>query len=323
MSTRAEEHRVRAFLRCSIDDHPFFVDAASIDAIRPAGALEPDSGPDGLIGFAHHGAARLPVYGLTYLSNRVIETTRSACGTWLLLGGPTPQALWVDEVIGERPVSIDQVLPLPGWVFRRSSRWFSSLARSGEELTPVFWPGRLFTEGSHLPPDEPPPLPDLPAGQGDRITLCAVTAPSPRSRPLTIGLSHRQVVELIEAPRVTRVPGLPTPIEGFFVWRERLVPWLDLAKWLGLESDGNQAGTRLLIVRLPGMPEPFGFPVLPSIRLLASSVEHQQCQRWLPVTLELLRSAVELWEETVLFPDFQKLIINSSPAPTPGKPSHL
>jgi chemotaxis signal transduction protein len=304
MISQPDDAGSRTFLRCSFADLPFLVDAASVLEIRSAVAWEAEPGSDGLLGFVGEGASR--IHGMTDLIDRTIDP--SSAGAWLLLRGETPRALWVDRVGGESRVSVDQVLSMPEWIFRRSSRWFSALVRSGEELTPVFWPGRLGADPSDSPPAASPGLPDPPAGDaGDRLTLCAVTEPSPGVRPLTIGLSNRQVVEVVEATRTTRVPGLPKPMEGFFVWRDRLVPWVDLARWLRLPNAGPVDGKRLLVLRVPERREPFGFPVLPSVRLLALPVEHQRCRRRLPVADERLKAAIELWKETGQFPDFQKL----------------
>jgi chemotaxis signal transduction protein len=304
----------QTFLRCTFADQPFFVDAASVAEVRSAAALDADPGPDGRLGFAGDGASRFAVHGMTDLSERTVEAFSPTAGTWLLLRGEPPRALWVDRVFGETRVSGEQVLALPEWIFRRSSRWFSALVRSEEELTPVFWPGRCGVDPSSPLPAAPAALPDPPAGDtaGGRLTLCALTESSPGSRPLTIGLSNRQVVEVVESQPTARVPGLSPPIEGFFVWRERLVPWVDLAGWLRLVGD-SPARKHLLIARVPETTEPFGFSVLPSVRLLALPVEHQRCRRRLPVAGEHLKAAIELWRETVLFPDFQKLTALAEP----------
>jgi len=68
-----------------------------------------------------------------------------------------------------------------------------------------------------------------------------------------------QAKEIIRIPKITRIAGMPSFIEGFFNLRGKLIPVCDLKKRFGFDHHERGIDSRLLILELDGMT--LGFTV--------------------------------------------------------------
>jgi purine-binding chemotaxis protein CheW len=158
-----------------------------------------------------------------------------------------------------------------------------------------------------LPESSALELPSVPASAAGQLVLFATTAPTPRARPLSFGLSLAQLLEVVELPTPLPVPGAPAWVLGLTEWRGRALPVLDLALRLGLPPSVIDRRARLLVVRA-SPKDAVGVVVRPGVRVLSPQVRHRPCTRALTVTAGLCRGAFELAGETVVVPDLAALV---------------
>lgn len=62
-----------------------------------------------------------------------------------------------------------------------------------------------------------------------------------------------QAKEIIRIPKITKIAGLPSFIEGVFNLRGKLIPVFDLKKRFGFDQHERGIDSRLLILELDGM----------------------------------------------------------------------
>ena len=66
-----------------------------------------------------------------------------------------------------------------------------------------------------------------------------------------IDISYAQ--EIIRIPKITKLPNVPTFIEGIFNLRGKVIPVFDLKKRFGIDQTERGIDSRLLILELDGM----------------------------------------------------------------------
>jgi chemotaxis signal transduction protein len=82
---------------------------------------------------------------------------------------------------------------------------------------------------------------------------------------LRAAVAGRHLAEYLRAPQVVEVPLAPAYARGVLVWRERLVPLLDLARLVG-ERPGEFIGAIVLAYReAPQLPQQYGALVLSAV----------------------------------------------------------
>ena len=62
------------------------------------------------------------------------------------------------------------------------------------------------------------------------------------------GVNVSKVREIIKIPRLTELPGTPDFIEGIFDLREVVIPVVNLAKWMGIQTPENVRETSCIII---------------------------------------------------------------------------
>jgi purine-binding chemotaxis protein CheW len=65
-----------------------------------------------------------------------------------------------------------------------------------------------------------------------------------------LGVEIEKVREIVEVPRITRIPNAPAWLRGFFNLRGRILPALDLRVLLELPADENATRRAIFIVEL-------------------------------------------------------------------------
>jgi chemotaxis signal transduction protein len=137
-----------------------------------------------------------------------------------------------------------------------------------------------------------------------RIVLLQVPSLPASKRPLTLGVSAAQTLEVTSDSERLLLPEAPQFRPGFLTWRERPVPILDLGLRLGLTTTPATSAPRMLIMQTGGAPNyVVAIPVLANVRVRSLPLEHMRCERRLPIPEDLAHGAVELAEETVAVVD--------------------
>lgn len=97
----------------------------------------------------------------------------------------------------------------------------------------------------------------------------------------SVALPIHAGVELVEQPRVVRVPGMPTSCMGLFRWQGRQLPLIDLHRHLDSSSATDVASfTHVLVVAYqnsPGTPIEYGGLCAPYLVRMIEVSNSQQC----------------------------------------------
>src|SRR5262249_17497446 len=121
-----------------------------------------------------------------------------------------------------------------------------------------------------------PPLPELWRSRGgNRILVFSLAEPGPRERRLSFALNLLTVQEVLELPKLVRVPRSPAHVLGLASWRDWAVPVIDLAQRLALPPVAVDKRSRLLLVRAGRPAELVGFVVRPALNILRLPVPHR------------------------------------------------
>ncbi len=302
-------------MRCGLADEAYGLDMTSVRGIERVEKVRFEPEPDGALGRLRTPEGEVPVYALARLlpnapraapGHKVI-VLRGKTSAWGLLAGRVAQA---------RRVPTSAVFPLPAGTADPFTTPWSGVIRQDDDLVLLLAPERLRPGGDDEG-DAPAWLPSsagaegfglaLSSGRG-RLVLFAVAEAPPDRRPLVFGLSITQVVEVVEVPKLTSVPGSPPHVAGLAWWRGRPLAVVDLARRMGLPPARRDGRSRLLVVRTSTASDVAGFLVCPTVRVLPLPLPHLPTTRPQPVDPTLMLTSVELKGETVVFPDLAAVL---------------
>lgn len=74
----------------------------------------------------------------------------------------------------------------------------------------------------------------------------------------TLGVEVRNVLEILDRQRITRLPNAPMDVEGVVDVRGRSIPILDLGSRLGLQHGDDGDDVRILVLEINGGRKPIG-----------------------------------------------------------------
>jgi chemotaxis signal transduction protein len=295
-------------LRCGAEGAAYGLDATGVLSIQRAERLRPAPGDGGLVGRL----GDLPVHSLAHLLGGRSTTAARTQQVVVLDTGNGPWGLLVDRAAPMPAEASRTLAPLPPLVADPATDFWLGAVRVGEEVLLVLDAERLRPDAEQRPSWQPRPVPARPAfaprrGGPRQLVLFSTTTAPPGRRSVVFGLSLAQVAEICEPLPVLTVPGAPEGVSGLVVWREHLVPVLDLAGRLGLPAAAPERRMRLLIAATPGPSALLAFPVRPGIRLLRLPAASLPSRRELPIPPDRVWGIVELEDDTVILPDLEKL----------------
>jgi purine-binding chemotaxis protein CheW len=307
-------------LRCGIGQESYALEMAKVRSIHRADHLRQDPGADGSVGRLPTKEGAVPVYSLASLLGRS-EQTEAALQHVVVLGTRSQAVgLLVGRVSQAARVRADSIFPLPPLLLDPAANYFRGVVQVDEKLLLVLEPELLNprtrpASSFVTPPTRPkvpasPPIASMKRTRPDqgRLVLCRTSAFPKGQRPVSYGMTITQVLEVVEMPPLVPVPGTPGHVLGLARWRDRPVPVVDLDLRFGRPSPSFSRRKRLLIARLPGTTEVAGVVVLPAIRVLRLPLPHFPSRRQLVADESMVLGCVEMHGETLLLPDFARLL---------------
>jgi chemotaxis signal transduction protein len=313
-------------LRCGVAEESYALDMASVRDIHRGDGFRKEAGGDGSIGILCGKDGDVPVFSLARLLGRTFRWPAPApLSPWergkgegapvdrpvVVMNGPRPWALLMDEASPMAETSARSVFPMPAFIVDPKSHPFQGILLHDGELLLLLAPDRL--RGDPFPflrPIQPlakPPFMRHPPSRRGQLILFTTADPSPQARPLFFGLSITQVLEIVGPPPLVPVPGAPDFVRGLVPWRGQPVPVLDLSRILGLPPAAQEPRSRLLIAAASPDSDPVAFLVRPSMRVAHLPLPHQPCRRDLSVDTALTLGAFELRNETLVLLDLGKV----------------
>jgi chemotaxis signal transduction protein len=290
-------------VRCWLGNQSYALDMSRVRNIVRADRLRRQPGPHHQVGSLIHAAGETPVHDLA--ERLGVETLRRPALQYaVIIDADPPFALLVDRVSQIMRVPATALRPLPRLVQDNADgiegvvvldqEFILQLAlqRPGSAKSPRPDPGpRRFT------------LPTSRTMKHRQLVLVRTYEAQPDQRPISLGFSVRQVIELQGWSTPLPVPGTTALVLGLILWREQPIAVMDLNARLGLPTRGQDEQSRLMLALPAGTAEPIAIPVLPPTRVVRLPIPHLACERDLGLPARYVRQAWELHGETTLMPN--------------------
>ncbi len=268
---------------------------------------------DNRIGILRTTEGELPVYRLSDqlgldadfpIEIQRVLVLRSEHGLWCLL---------VDRVSQAEVISAEYVSPLPraanvayvNSVYTKENDVL--LLLDVKKLHPLAASETVAT--SEIDIEQSNVTINVDARRRGHLLLFKLVGLNGRTNKLMIGLTPRQVDEVLRSADVTAIPSAPAYLHGVTNWRGNLVPVLDLAARLGLNSERTDPRRQdRLIIAHAGKHAPIAFYAKSHIDIITLPTPHVAADVPDEVDPRLVRGAA-LYQggRTVLVPEFGRL----------------
>ncbi|MFQ6056636.1 MAG: chemotaxis protein CheW [Methanosarcinales archaeon] len=123
------------------------------------------------------------------------------------------------------------------------------------------------------------------------------------------GVNIHQTQEIIKKPEITRVPNAPSFVEGVINLRGRIIVVIDLNKRLGLEVEGRDENSRIIIVEVDS--EVVGMlvdAVTEVLRIPKSNIETAPSLVASQINIEYLQGVGKLKDRLLILLDLNKIL---------------
>ena len=222
------------FICCTVGSQQFAFRAADVRHVSRADKLRVGTDEDGRVGTLKTSGQMIPVFRLGGALGEPAAAggpARDADQHIAVTGRPGELVGWlVDHLARAVDSEGATVVPLPRLVGAQATTWFDALVRLGETLVLLLAPHRIgpfgtpLTESHHAtsaPSGVTPQLPTVP------MTLLFSTPALPRCAAPRYAISARQIVAIVKALQLIRVPGSAQHVTGVSWWRNTAVPVID------------------------------------------------------------------------------------------------
>lgn len=307
MTTATHDHF--DLLRCTLGNETYGIHLPAVRAIQRSDQLRRAPGAHGRVGMVHERGAAIAVYSLAGLLGRPEPRAAGLQTVVVLEGEPRPWGLLVDRAAQQLRVPASCNFPVSASFGARTSTLLHSLVVQDQELLPVLArigpeEGRSVAAVGQLATPGSTPRAHTGAGARGHSHLVLFGTDDPERGPLRLGLSIRQVEEIVPLPPIVPLPGCPEWIPGAAAWRGAPLTVVDLTRRLGMTVT-RRLCTRLIVTR--GAGHLLGFPAHPAMRVLRLPTAQQPCRRALPFDVRQVRGVVDIGTETVVIPDLGTL----------------
>ncbi|MEZ4271806.1 MAG: chemotaxis protein CheW [Myxococcota bacterium] len=226
---------------------------------------------------------------------------------------PTPWALLVDDVSRVNEIARENVYPLPAVLVPGEGSFFSGILQLDSVFRLMLSPESM---GVTAAPKVNAPRVESSAGgkkglsakqKRKRRVMCFDVGARWSGGDVSIGLRVTQVAEVFNRPILLEVPGSPSYVLGLTSWRSMPVPVVDLPQLLGLEKQGAEGLTRLVIVRGATESKLLGFPVKTSVTSMGLPIPDSRPVHGIDLLGGLISGGVELESGTLIIPNIEKI----------------
>ncbi|QEL13693.1 chemotaxis protein CheW [Limnoglobus roseus] len=218
--------------------------------------------------------------------------------------------LLIDRVSPITRLSAADVRAVPKSVARRGLFFDGLLMLDGRPLL-LLDPDRLAGQVDLFAAedDNPPPAAIRTSSRklvSDRLLVIGQSEyPLPGGRVVGFGLPVGCVVEIIEAPAGTLVPGAAEHVREVTEWRGKPLPVIDLAAWCGLRMP--PPSVRRVVVIRTATREPVGLLAGPGVRMFPLPLPNAPSRRPITLTEDRVLGVFDTNELTLVIPDLAKL----------------
>lgn len=234
-------------LRITVAGRTYCFDIARVNGIHDREGLREAEESSHALGRLPLGTTELPVFRLAALTG--CAGVAPSSGERLIVelkANPSPFGLVVDRVEPALAITAEGIVAAPRLIQPRERRVYGAALLIGEEASPLLDPDLLHPaareQGGQTVNDftQTAPLPSVAPRADSRLLLARLGASD------FIGLSIRQLEEILGPRPLQALPGAPAFVTGLLAWRGRAVPVVDAAQLLGLPRVGT---SRILVAR--------------------------------------------------------------------------
>ena len=322
-------------LRCGVGPEDYALDMNQVLAIEGADHLSVSSADDGAIGVLPLHGSDVSVYRLGQRLQRPRRNLNRGQRYYaiVLQSRRRPWAMLVDRVSRAIPLARSRVQNVPRVCGDPERTPFVGVIDFGgvdadDDEAPAHQPAAadlvLLMDAERLHPDSPTPrddahrpraprramnLPSVAPAQQAKLQLLAfaVSTPVTAGRPLLIGLSVAQVLEIVEPMPIVALPFASPTVLGITQWRQRIVPAIDLAQRLKLPLLPAARQGRWIIARATPGGELVAFPIDPNVQVLRFPLVARPGETALPSDPGDLLGVYELDDCTLVIPDLSAI----------------
>lgn len=304
----------------------FALNVTSVGALHRLEELEANpngTDPMGWVKFAKH---RIPVSDLNVmLGGRWTPSEGRRIAIIHAKGQAT--AFLIDSVGTPMILEAKERFPLPIALRRQGHELFSGVAVHDDEpmlllsaeailraaASPAGNPARSTPTArpSFAPPlhsMQSPALGTQPGVYATTRQLVTFGVPSVLNRPFRLGLSSRQVPELVAPPEIVSVPGTPPYVRGLTSWRQQPVVVVDLGVGMGLASEPGDDIPRLLIARMSRQQALLGIPVNRDVETLQLGGDVGACKLPEDMNQATARGFFQVGGYPVMIPNIDQVV---------------
>ncbi len=289
-------------------------DVQSVQLGTRVKAVVATAADDTRIGVLRTTEGELPVYRLSDtlgmdadfpIEMQRVLVLRSPHGLWCLL---------VDRVSQAEVISAENVTPLPN--LARAAYVQSVYAKNDDVL--------LLLDISRLHPlaeavddpadldeavDDPEIVVATNSAQRGHLLLFKLVGLNGQTDKLVIGLTPKQVDEVLRSADVQAVPAAPAYLHGVTNWRGKLIPVIDLAARLGLNSERTDPARQdRLVIAHSGKVAPIAFYAKSDVDIVTLPAPHTATDIPDGIDAKFVRGAALYRNgKTVLVPEFRRL----------------
>ena len=340
MINQQSQANMLSFIYCSVNsaDHVYAIDVTDIARIESVDQMRFDQGKGEIVGWMTDDMERIPVYSLDKLLGYPVELTGISQRVVIFNSTSIPWALLVNGVSSVVQISELQIFSLPEVVINPAANYFQGVIKQDDRLALILTADYLSITNSSVSSRESnslirqsyvvnkPQATSFEAINNERLQPSAeqpTQASSPgtlimfssgsdqrTSKQISYGLSLSQVAEVIDMSPVLTVPHAPSSVLGLTIWREHVVPVVDLDTHLGLATKPVSPVNRqsqLMIVRGPQPDSFLGFPTEHGVRSKRSPIDHKPCRLTASVKKDYVMGMYEIAGESLVFPDVRAI----------------
>lgn len=303
-------------LRIEVAAEQYGVLRRDVQSVQLGGRVKPvaESSDDGRIGVLRTTEGELAVYRLSDklgldadfpIEIQRVLVLRSEHGLWCLL---------VDRVYQAEVISAENITTLPATA--RAPYVDSVYAKDDDVL--LLLASRYLHPLTALPSvetssskDEPSPeiIADPKTKQRGHLLLFKLVGLNGQTDKLVIGLSPKQVDEVLRSADVQAVPAAPPYLHGITNWRGKLIPVIDLAAKIGITTERTSPNRQdRLVIAHGGNNIALAFYAKPDVDIVTLPAPHKAIDVPDGVDAQMVRGAVLYRNgKTVLVPEFRRL----------------
>jgi purine-binding chemotaxis protein CheW len=218
----------------------------------------------------------------------------------------------VDRVTPVGRVAAGQLAPPPAV---GAAEWLTGVLQTADGPLGVVDVDRLNSPVAAPQPSHSSVAPASRAAGGDR--WLAIGWGEVAGRSVAVAVPMSLVVEVIDAPPASPIPGAPPHVRGLVEWRGGPLVVADPAEWVGL--GGSKVSPRVVVVRAGGTK--VGLAAGATVKVLGDA-PCVTSRRTLPHTPETVLVAFDTTDETVVCPAwaaFFRSLAAKADLPTPAR----